>query len=151
MNKNLFTSILIIIVFIFVTFYFINQKEQYKKIILNNNDVTYISTLKNKEGVTLGKIYVTYISKDIFKSLYVAKEVDDKNIIIYKVNDTGFSNTLGKDLEISQGGFYGYQFSLIKDEYFVLHYLTDNGNSVSDDVTVKWNNDKNVFEVQKTP
>jgi hypothetical protein len=117
--------------------------------VFNKDDITLAGTLKTSDGSILGEIYVTYIDRNVFSSLYISKEVDNKNIIVYKINSDGFFNTLGREQEISNINFYGYEFTRIEKDAFIVHLLTNNGKNVSDDFTVEWNYDKNIFEIQR--
>lgn len=151
MNKKLLKSLLIIIIMVGAMAVLIIKKNlpSYPEIVLDHP--VLISTLKSKDGNILGNVYVSYINKNIFSDLIISKEIDGKNAVIYKINSSGFYNILGKDVEFLNEGFYGFEFTLIKDDYFVLHILGDNGKNVSDDINVVWNIDKKIFEVLKTP
>jgi hypothetical protein len=79
--------------------------------------------------------------------LYVVNERDT----LYKINRNILTNTKGKDIEVFNEGFYGYLFVLKKNDYFVLSYLRNKGSNISDDITIEWNYENNVLEVQKVP
>jgi len=165
MNKKytyLIIVVLVSLVIITCCLYLIRaNKKTSSELTLNESDVTLIKTLKTEDGTVLGDINVVSLHSaspgplsgesldDVFTELYVTKEVDGNNIILYKVNSNGFFNTLGRDLEISESGFYGYQFAAIYDDHFVLHLLTNDGKNTSDDVTVVWNTNKEIFEIYR--
>jgi len=153
MNKNLIRLSLVVFVLIAVVglIYSVRQHETdtHPKLTFNQSDITLVKTLKTSDGTILGNVNVTYIAEGVFTSLYIVKEVDGKNIIIYKINENGFFNVLGKEQAISKDNFYGYEFALVRDDYFVLHLVSANGNGASDDDTIAWNPNKNVFEIQR--
>lgn len=154
MKKKLIKSYTIatLVIIIIAGFIYLTRSgyiDTHKKITLNQNDVTLVKTLKTPDGTILGNVNVTYITKDVFTALYIVKEIDGKNIVLYKINSDGFFNTLGKEEAVSKNNFYGYQFALIKDNYFVLHLLGNGGKDISDDATIVWNSDKMVFEIQR--
>lgn len=143
------------------------NKKAPSSITLYKDDVSLIKTLKAPDGAILGDLTVTHFNtlpKDpevlnelgndhvrnldgAFDSLYVVKEINEKKTILYKVTREGFSNILGTEMEFANDKFYGFQFSAVFDDYFVLHGLANNGREISDDVTVKWNYEKNIFEI----
>lgn len=155
--KNLIKNwpILISILFIGTLAFFLvnrsteNQIEPRPILTFDEKNIALVKTLKSPDGSTLGDIYVTYINKDVFSSLLVSKEVEGRNIVIYKADKDGLFNTQGKDVGIAHGNFYGYEFSNIGDDHFIFHYLGDEGKSVGDEMTVKWNYDKKIFEAEK--
>jgi hypothetical protein len=85
--------------------------------------------------------------EEIFSSL----RITDGSDTLYSVENTIFSNKNGIDIRVHQEGFYGYRFVVKNKDGFILTALGDSGKSVSDDIWIKWNNPKNIFEVQKTP
>lgn len=119
--------------------------DSYPKITLNQSEVTLVKKLKAKDGTYLGDVYVTYTSKDLFSSLFITKKIDGKDDILYKINSSGFYHTQGKDEEIEQGNFYGFEFATITSDSISLHALYENGKSESDDATIIWNPNENIF------
>ncbi len=111
---------------------------------------TFVKALEGADGNTLGNIYVSYIGNtNVFTALYVSTSTGGENNFIYKIDDTGFSNTLGKELDIASSGFYGFQMDGVGSDYFSLHalYNTSSGRAISDDIVIRWNPDQQVFEI----
>ena len=129
--------------------YLANSSDAHQQFVFKKNEISFVSALSKPDGTSLGEIYVTYLSKPVFTSLFVSTKTGDKNIIIYKINKDGFFNTSGREQAISNFDFYGYEYTRIGKADFIVRLLTDNGKSVSDDFTISWNNDKNTFEIQK--
>lgn len=106
-----------------------------------------IFTLKTQNNIIIGDVYAEMINDSIFTKLQVCHGNDT----IYWVDSTGFSNRNGEDLQVLQKGFFGYKVVLKRGDYFVLSYLTNGGKNVSDDITVEWNGQHGMLEVQKAP
>ena len=113
----------------------------------NRNGYEKVHSLFKKDGTFIGDVYVSFINDDIFKDLYVIDETDT----IYSVSRDVFSNAKGEDIRVFGEGFFGYRILLKKQDYIVLSYLRNTGANVSDDITIEWNYDHNVLEVQKVP
>ena len=113
----------------------------------NKTEFTKIHSLKKNDNTIIGDIYVKFINDSIFTDLYVI----NGNDTLYSVEKNILSNANGKDTEVLKDGFWGYMFILKKSDYFVLSCYGNNGTDVSDDITIEWNYDKNILELQKIP
>ena len=108
------------------------------------HNFTLISSLTAKDGGSPGNVYVKYISDGYFTDLYIVGKNDE---VLYKMDNTGFSNAKGKDgPEIEAEGFYGYKIREIGTDYFDLNYYRNGGKIKSDDAVVHWNYKKKIFE-----
>jgi hypothetical protein len=104
-------------------------------------------SLKTKDNVAIGDVFAKKINDSIFTNLLVVHNRDT----VYRIDSTIFLNPIGKDIQAGKKGFYGYKIVLIKADYFVVNCLTNLGANVSDDVTIEWNYQKGMLEVQKVP
>ena len=68
-----------------------------------------------------------YLTKNIFTSLTIVKKVNGQDVIAYKINRDGFSNTLGSDGQITSNSFYGYELVSTSSDYIVVRLLTNGG------------------------
>ncbi len=121
------------------------------KIIIDGREAVWLDNLFDEKDL-IGSIYVSYvdIGKNIFSNIYVVKEIDGKNILFYEINDKGFFNQINKDTEIPvTSNFYGYKISTTDKDSFMVNLVSNDEKDISDDVTVQWNYDKNIFEVLK--
>ena len=114
---------------------------------IDNSAFLKVHSLKRKDGKFIGDIYVKFINDTIFTELYIVNKTDT----LYSIKKSILVNTKGKDIEVFSDGFYGYKFVLKKNEYIVLSYYRNKGANVSDDITIEWNYDRNLLEVQKAP
>lgn len=122
------------------------------KITFDKSDVTFIKTLKYSDGTVLGDLNILdFNSKNqTFSALFVSKLIDGKNIIIYQVDANGSSNTIGQDSKGSgKQRFYALRLESVGADNFTYYILTDDGKGISDALVVRWNKDKNVFELFK--
>lgn len=113
----------------------------------DDNVFTKVYSLKKKDNSAIGDVYVKFINDSIFTDLCVVNEKDT----LYTIKRNFLTNTKGKDIEVFNDGFYGYLFVLKKNDYFVLSYLRNNGSNISDDISIEWNYQDNILEVQKVP
>jgi hypothetical protein len=88
-------------------------------------------------------------SDSIFSSLVIT--ADNTSDTLYMISQDILSNRFGTDIKVRIEGFFGYRFVSKNKDGFVLQALHDEGKSVSDNIWVKWNDKKKVFEVQKVP
>lgn len=129
-----------------------NQEDGHAKLVFNSGDITLIGGLKGTDGSTLGDIYVTYLTdnNDVFSSLYVVQQSQGPNTVVFKATNVGLFNTQGMLLATGDK-FYGYQLSLVKDDYFELHELSNQGKDASDDLVIKWDYTQKAFEILSPP
>lgn len=108
-----------------------------------------LNTFVSKSGTDLGNAYVKNVNDTIFSSLVIVKD----STVIYEIRDLDFWNTRGVDFDIrkNRNNFFGYKAILAKKDYLDLVFYSDNGKSVSDDITLQWNYLREVFEVPLTP
>lgn len=113
----------------------------------NKSTFTKVYTLTKKDNSVIGDIYAKYVDDSVFTDLYIVNERDT----LYVIKKNILANTKGKDIEVFNEGFYGYLFVLKKNDYFVLSYLRNKGSNISDDITIEWNYENNILEVQNVP
>lgn len=109
-----------------------------------------VGTLSTLDGSTLGKVFVLYLNKNdknILSGLYVVRTANGKTGAIYRINKDGFYNAIGKEMGLPSGNFRGFKLLYLKDDHFAVSLLNADG-SVSDKI-IKWNYDKQEFEIQK--
>ena len=100
----------------------------------------------------IGDIYVRFTdkSRNIFSDLIVSRNVDGKNLILYRVTKDGFfrfgEQEFGFD-EKEFGGFLGYVTPLIGNDFFVVEYLGADKTKSSDPLIVYWDSDSKQFRV----
>ena len=70
---------------------------------------------------------------------------------LYKIDGIRFYNKLGLDIRVSDSNFHGYKTELLKANYILLVMVDKSGKGVSDDIKVKWNFEKGLFEVERLP
>jgi hypothetical protein len=114
---------------------------------VNKTEFIKVHSLKKNDNTLIGDIYVKFINDSIFTDLFVI----NSNDTIYSIEKNILSNTQGKDIEVLKDGFWGYKFILKKSDYLVLSCYGNFGTDVSDDITIEWNYDKNILEMQKIP
>lgn len=137
---------------IFCFFCFCSDNIEVKTIESDKGSVRYphwveLFSLKTKDDLVIGDVFAERINDSIFTNLAVIRGKDT----IYRIDSTLFSNTRGKDIQAGKEGFYGYKIVLVKADYFIVNCLTNLGANVSDDVTIEWNYQQDLLEVQKAP
>jgi hypothetical protein len=115
-------------------------------IALQRDEIYFVHNLVHK-GEDIGQIAVKYTdSKDVvFSDLYVVKNIDGKNIILYKTTRDGFFRLDGEDFQFDLnklGGFGGYQLVFLGNDFFVVQELSADHKSYSSLVAIYWD-DKN--------
>jgi hypothetical protein len=120
---------------------------------LQNSQYGFFHTFYSKDGVLLGKAYVLFIknSKEIFTSLVITNEINGNIDTLYTIESTKLISKKGIDTEVYKQGFFGYKVILMKNDYIVLVLVNDNGEGVSDNLTIEWNYEEKMFELLKTP
>ncbi|MBN2035705.1 MAG: hypothetical protein JW768_03085 [Chitinispirillaceae bacterium] len=103
--------------------------------------------LTSKSGNNIGTVFAQMLNDSLFTALFIANKMDT----IYKIDGPFFYNANGKDIEVSNDKFYGYTFVLKRNDYFVVRLYGDSGRTVSDNITIEWNDGAKIMEVQKTP
>jgi hypothetical protein len=158
MNKKIsltllitFVSVLSLIVF----WFFFKQNDlntvdatnKNKETLLHN--VTLVGPIKDSSNIIQGNLYATYITKDIFSSLYLIKKIDGKNIVIFKANGNGFLNTNEIMTDSVPQGFYGYRFSIIDQYHFKLSFIDKDhlDQVLAEDIGFVWDSKHNVLKI----
>lgn len=120
-------------------------------VLSSNNEFTELTTFKDNKGYILGKAYVHYVDTNVFDYLKITKNTNKHEVILYTVDKTKFISPKGIETEVYPTGFYGYEVIMIKNNYLVISYLRNQGNNVSDDITIEWNEDLKQFGILKAP
>ncbi|SMD39289.1 hypothetical protein SAMN04488029_4081 [Reichenbachiella faecimaris] len=107
--------------------------------------------LMNRLNESIGSIYIKPIDSLIFSQLFILKESGVTVDTLYKIEENRLFNPEGLDVKVNGENHYGYRFVLKKNNYFVIIALNDEGNGVSDNINIMWNEKKKLFEVLKTP
>lgn len=115
-----------------------------------SNEMQLVHTLTKKKGELMGKVYVHYTKGRVFENLYIYKDIKGKRLMLYKIEGYNLYNTKGLDIQVSKN-FHGYKFALLKKDYIVLEMVDNTGRPISDPLNIVWNDDKQVFEVLRTP
>ncbi|GEM_PF-2773087 len=162
-NLKFFSTIILILIILIAVLFLVlklNNRTQNNSIALpnvtpkvltfNRDEVFNVWELKHK-GSSIGQINVKYSNKDhiIFSELYVTRNIDGKDIILYKINEGGFFRFGDRDLGFDSkkyGGFLGYRLLLIGNDFLVVQYLGIDSSKFSDPISVYWNPDKNQFQ-----
>jgi hypothetical protein len=113
-------------IIILITLLSLFQSEKYEK----------IHKFSNNEGSTIG--YLEGIKKN--STIYTKfRFTDSKGIVQYSIVKNKLYSEKDLDLSITAGGeFYGYKIVLLKKDYVVLSYYSNNGENVADDITIEY-------------
>lgn len=139
------TKLVVVVVFVLL---FSCKKE--KQSIENRDSVKYkiIHSLIDSDRKKIGEIVIGEMVNDtIFKKLYVVNETDT----IYRINKNSFINTEGIDFEITSKNFYGFYMVHKGSDYFVVGGTFNEGKSISDDLTIEWDYQKELLSLLKLP
>ena len=113
---------------------------------------TLLHTFHAKDGKVLGSAYVKYIdNREIFTSLLNTKEEKGKQDTLYFIDSTRLNSKKGIDTEVVKEDFHGYKTVLKKGDYIVLVLVNEYGEGASDNLTIEWNYEEDLFELMKTP
>jgi hypothetical protein len=104
-----------------------------------------IHEFKDKNGASLGKLQVRYISKEVFDSLRIVKTKGKQEDVLYRVDKSGFYSRDALEQEVYDPGFYGYKIASLASDHVLLTYVRNKGKSVSDNIIIKWNSDSAAF------
>ncbi|SRR6266481_5042677 len=105
------------------------------------DEITRVGELKYNGTTYVGDIYVRYTDKSrgIFSDLIVSRDVEGKNIILYKLTKDGFFRFGERDIGFNEkefGGFLGFIAPLIGNDFFVVQYLGADKTKFSDPLIV---------------
>ena len=110
----------------------------------------FITVLKDKKGVELGKVYVEDFKNDIFKKLLITKINHGKIDTLYFINNWLFTNPKGTDITFSKQNFNGYKIEHIKNDSIQIFGIGGKSTGASDPVIIEWNYRKSMFEVDQS-
>lgn len=117
------------------------------------NKLKFISSLMDKQGKNLGKLYGMPLTNGSFSGFVVTATRKEKIIPIYLIDKNHFWNSNGKEnIPITQDCIE-YKLELIKMDRFTIYLdcATENKNVVSDPLTVFWDEKEKVFHVFFAP
>lgn len=142
----------LIIIFILLTSCpSINEKKAANDVQQNtypdSSKLENIGKLRSKDS-HIGDVFIRKMNNDIFTELYVINKGNDT---LYYIQKSGLRNKKGTELSMDENDFLGYHLVLIKDEYFEITFLSGDGTRESDIITIKYNEEKNLMELLKTP
>jgi hypothetical protein len=121
-------------------------------LVLNKSEITAVRNLAHN-GKDIGQINVKYIDNGhaVFSDLYVVKNIEGKNIILYKITQDGFYR-LGQDEftfnAAKIGGFGGYQLVFIGNDFFIVQEIGADQKQHSRLVSIFW--DDKIGQFQST-
>ncbi len=110
----------------------------------DRNEYKLIHKFYSKDKLPLGNVYAKYITDDIFTSMVIT----EKENILYFIDEKKFISLDGVDLEINTDSthrFYGFKTIIMGADYIQLVYLSNEGDNISDYVTIEWNYGKKKF------
>lgn len=110
-----------------------------------------LHTFSARDGVTLAVLYGRPSAPGVFSELLFIDPNSEPPCAIYLVDGGRFLGVHGVDSEPHSSTFYGYMVVLKAPQHVVVNYLSDEGKSVSDDVTISWRQEHQRFELEKTP
>jgi hypothetical protein len=153
-----------LITILYVSFFFLACSVRQEKYQMNEarrnspnilqEDVQLFHVFKSNEGQILGFAYVSFMDKlneNLFTSLTIVDNHVNPVDTLYFIGTTKFIGKNGTDLEFIGNEFYGYKIMLLKPDYIVIALVDENGEAISDNVTVEWNYSNKSFEMLKTP
>jgi hypothetical protein len=110
-----------------------------------NDEFITIHEFKNKSGVSLGKLQVRYVAKEMFDSLRIIKTTGKQEAVLYRIDESRFYSGDALEQEVYDPGFYGYKVASLAADHVVLTYMRNKGKSVSDNIMIKWDSDSAAF------
>jgi hypothetical protein len=131
-------------------------KDTTTKEAINQIAETYfqlVYNLRSKDGRDLGSIFIKPLvdNKKVFSSLIILKNSASAKDTLYNINGFNLCNSKGIDIKVYDKDLYGYRFVSKEKDNFILQALHNNGKSVSDNIWIRWNENKSIFEVDKAP
>jgi hypothetical protein len=112
-----------------------------------NPEFKKVHSLIKDDKTLIGDIFVQYINDSIFTDMYIINDADT----IYSIEKHILSNKIEVEAKVLDEGFYGYVFILKKTDYITIMNLGNKGANVSDYMTIEWNYQNDLLELQKTP
>ena len=126
-------------------------KENGRIVTGDNGNMKRVLDIKMEDDNISCSVFVNTIdkaNKDVFNILKIK---DEEHVQLYKIEKNILSNTNGIDIEVNKDDLYGYRFIKRNKDGFVIVALYESGERVSDNIWIKWNKQKELFEVQKIP
>jgi hypothetical protein len=150
--KKTFSTVTFLVTIIFMTLtQCINNNEKKdinkatqtisnEKIHYENKELTFVQDLLDSTNSIKGKVYVEFINDSVFKRMYI---FDDKDLK-YFVGDGKLTNLLDTVGAIED--YYGFRF-IKQSKYSIGIEITDRkGNGCSDPWSIKYIEDRKVFD-----
>src|SRR5687767_939595 len=81
-----------------------------------------IHEFKDKSGVSLGKLQVRYIARDMFDSLRIVKTTGKQEVVLYRIDESRFYSRDALEQEVYDPGFYGYKVASLAADHVVVTY-----------------------------
>jgi hypothetical protein len=101
----------------------------------SGNEIAYLKGLKRDKD-----LYTHFLIENL------------NNETLYSVVENKLFSGNDLELNITEGGdFYGYKILLMKDDYIVLSYFSNNGQNVADDITIKYDHEVGKFKLLVLP
>jgi hypothetical protein len=128
-----------------------NNMDSDRRPIIGSKNIKHLYSLKMSDGSLLGDVYVGFINQYVFSDLIILGDSGGKADTLYQIEKEKFFNSKGLDISVSKENLIGYRFVLRKENYFTLTCVDIDGKDASDYITIEWNYEDKVFEVQKAP
>ncbi len=90
---------------------------------------------KDPNGEIVGNLNVVKLNDDVFIELIITNTSGEE---LYRFSREGLFEKGNLDLKISSDDFYGYKIESLTDDYIDIYLLTNNGQNISDPVTVQY-------------
>jgi len=113
------------------------------------NEFEHVYELRNDAHGYLGDVFIRLINDSTFNSLLIINQEQTEADTLYKIDNHILINRKGIDGTVLEEGFWGYRFEIKRDDYFVLVALHNDGQNVSDPITIEWNPETECFESLK--
>jgi hypothetical protein len=104
-----------------------------------------IHEFTDRDGASLGRLQVRYITKEIFDSIRIVKRIGQREELLYRIDESRFYSRDALEQEVYDPGFYGYKITSMAPDQVVLTYMRNRGKYASDNITIKWDADSNAF------
>jgi len=129
----------------------LHESECIHRTRIDSNKFEYVYQLKTTNEEVIGNVYVKWKTDDVFTDLLILNINNGKSDTLYLIQKCELKNKRGVDLSFDSKEFWGYRFGLIKEDYFELIYLSNNGKIESDILTIEYDKQQNIIELLKTP
>ena len=102
-------------------------------------------------GTLLACLYGKSIDNELFSELLIVDADCSTPRVIYLMDRNRFVGVDGVEMQPESANFFAYRIEMKAADYIVVNCTSDHGVSVSDDVTVRWNYERQTFGLEKTP